>query len=419
MKKLNAKRLKRHMLKTSEFWQLDEKFLVISPDKKLCTLTGMESLPESDTGYLGYAFLDDTMRVAFLGICDEEDGSYKYFDGGQVLVAQAWMLPTMLVRIVKPSEELEKHPFVQGVLKFHESDALRRSTLALRQIDHLRDPLRPAILKAAWIVDEKKLESTFNKSVEQYLEVLAAAYEQAEKDGIRAKDVEVEGEPEPLPVDAMSVEFVRITDLVPANNGTWRAILLDNIPGTMKKKKGDDVAISLVTTTIKGDDRNYSMLFIEIDAPIEDTKINVASFKPSRLPWRIAYTLACPHCDFNDTYYLGRSGEDRFMFKEIVEEIRSGKVDPLIAIDLVQRNDCEIDFSRELYRCRSCGTLDVKRRVRLITEDHTLSAMYYCLECGERMSHVKRGHIASLDCPRCREQLNPVEEALWDGVNPN
>jgi DNA-directed RNA polymerase subunit RPC12/RpoP len=57
--------------------------------------------------------------------------------------------------------------------------------------------------------------------------------------------------------------------------------------------------------------------------------------------------------------------------------------------------------------------------VRLITEDHTLSAMYYCLECGERMSHVKRGHIASLDCPQCRGQLNPVEEALWDGVNPN
>jgi hypothetical protein len=175
MKKLNAKRLKRHMLKTSEFWQLDEKFLVISPDKKLRTLTGMESLPESETGYLGYAFLDDTMRVAFLGVCDEENGSYKFFDGDQVLVAQAWMLPTMLVRIVKPSEELEKHPFVQGVLKFHESDALRRSTLALRQIDHLRDPLRPAILKAAWIKNEKKLEATFNESVEQYLEVLAAA----------------------------------------------------------------------------------------------------------------------------------------------------------------------------------------------------------------------------------------------------
>ena len=124
----------------------------------------------------------------------------------------------MLVRIVKPSEELEKHPFVQGVLRFHESDALRRSTLALRQIDHLRDPLRPAILKAAWIKNEKKLEATFNESVEQYLEVLAAAYEQAEIEGIRAKDVEVEGEPGPLPVDAMEVEFVRITDLVPANN---------------------------------------------------------------------------------------------------------------------------------------------------------------------------------------------------------
>jgi predicted SprT family Zn-dependent metalloprotease len=419
MKKLNAKRVKRHMLRTSEFWQLDEKFLVISPDKKLCTLTGMESLPESDTGYLGYAYLDDTLRVAFLGFCNEEDETYKFFDSDQVLVAQASMLPTLLVRIVKPTEELEKHPFVQGVLEFHESDALRRSTLALRQIDHLRDPLRPAILKAVWIKDEVELEKTYNESVEQFLEVLVAAYEQAEKDGIRARDVEVEGEPGPLPVDAMSVEFVRITDFVPANNGTWRAVLLDNIPGTNKKKKGDDVAVSLVTTTFEEDGQNYSMLFIEIDAPIEDTKINVASFKPSRLPWRIAYTLACSVCDFKDTYYLGRSGEDRLMFKEIIEEIRRGRIDPLIAIDLVQRDDCEIDFSRELYRCRSCGTLDVKRRVRLITKEHTLSAMYYCLECGERMSHVKRGHIASLDCPQCREQLKPVEEALWDGVNPH
>ena len=106
MKKLNAKRVKRHMLRTSEFWQLDEKFLMISPDKKLCTLTGMESLPESDVGYLGYAFLDDTMRVAFLGFCYEIEGTYKYFDGDQVLVAQASMLPTMLVRVVKPTEEL-------------------------------------------------------------------------------------------------------------------------------------------------------------------------------------------------------------------------------------------------------------------------------------------------------------------------
>ncbi|MGI6507701.1 MAG: hypothetical protein ACOX4A_04870 [Saccharofermentanales bacterium] len=419
MKKLNAKRVKRHMLRTSEFWQLDEKFLMISPDKKLCTLTGMESLPESDVGYLGYAFLDDTMRVAFLGFCDEIEGTYKYFDGDQVLVAQASMLPTMLVRVVKPTEELEKHPFVRGVLDFHESDILRRSTLALRQLDHLRDPFRPGILKAAWIRDEKKLEKTFNESVEEYVEDLLAAYEQAEKDGIRARDVEIEGEPEPLPVDAMTVEFVRITDLVPANNGTWRAVLLDNISGTRKKKKGDEVTVSMVTTTVEEEGRSYTMLFIEVDAPVEDTKINVAASKPFRLPWRIAYTLACPECDFKDTYYLGRSGEDRLMFKEIMEEIRSGRVDPAIAIDLVQRDDCEIDFSRELYRCRSCGTLDVKRRVRLVTKDHTLSAMYYCLECGERMSHVKRGNIASLDCPQCREPLSPVEETLWDGIIPN
>ncbi len=421
MKPLNVKRIKRHMLRTYEFWQLDEKFLVVSPDRKLCTMTGMETLPESDSGYLAYAYLDDTMRIAFLGFCDEEEDTYKYFESEQILVAPAAMLPNTLVRLVKPTDELEKHPFVRNILDFHQSDILRRSTLALRQIDHLRDPIRPGILKAAWIKDEKKLEKAFDEDIKVYVDAMVAAYEQAEKEGVKAKEVEVDGQPEPLPVDGMKIEFVRISDLTPANKGTWRAVLLENIPGTRKKKKGDAVTVSLVTTTVEEDERDYTMLFIDVDAPVEDTKINVASSKPFRLPWRIAYTLECPDtdCAFKNTYYLGRSGEDRLMFKEILEEIRLGRIDPLIAIDLVQRDDCEIDFSRELYRCRSCGTLDVKQRLRLVTEDHTLSMMYNCPECGERMSHVKRGHIASLDCPECREPLNPVEEKLWDGVDPS
>ena len=33
MNQLKAKKIKRHILKSYEFWQIDEKFLVVSPDK--------------------------------------------------------------------------------------------------------------------------------------------------------------------------------------------------------------------------------------------------------------------------------------------------------------------------------------------------------------------------------------------------
>lgn len=406
------------MLKTYEFWQIDEKFLVVSPDRKLCTMTGMESLTASESGYIAYAYLDGTMRVAFLGLCDAVQDTYEFFDSDQILVAPAAMLPDMLVRLVKPTKELEQHPFVRSILRYHESDALRRSTLALRPLDSLRDRLYPGVLKAAWIRDEKKLEKNFNESVKACLDSAMTAGEQVEEVNDKSADPGEESCKELFPADELPIEFVRITDLIPSNNGTWRATLFDNIPGTRKKKKGDAVSVSKVTVTVKEEEREYTMLFVDVDAPVEGTAIHVSSLKPSRLPWRIAYALSCTACDFHKTYYLGRSGEDSLMFKEILEEIRLGKIDPLIVIDLVQRSDCELDFSRELYRCRSCGTLDVKQRLRLVTGDHTLSMTYNCPECGERMSHVKRSHIASLDCPDCRGPLNLVEESLWDGVAP-
>ena len=104
------------------------------------------------------------------------------------------------------------------------------------------------------------------------------------------------------------------------------------------------------------------------------------------------------------------------MFKEILDEIRSGRIDPLILIDLVQSDQCELDFSRELYRCRNCGTLEVKRQLRLIKEDKSLSSTYNCPSCGERMSLVKRNQIASIDCPHCRKPLALVSEKQWSRV---
>ncbi len=405
------------MLKTYEFWQIDERFLLVSPDRKLYTLTGMESLPESETGYLAYAYLDETMRIAFLGFADPEKDTYEYFESDDILVAAAAMLPSMLVRIVKPTSELNEHPFVKGVLEFHEADALRRSTLAIRSLDPLRDPVRPEILTACFIRDEKRKEKAYEEEVDIYREAVEAMQVSQDEKGGKKRDKEPEeGDdlPEPPAVTDDMINFVQIKDLMPSNNGTWRAVLLENLPGTRLKRKGDDVDISVETVTV--DDAEHTVLFVNHTMPVEGTDISVQSYKPTRLPWRLAYELDCASCAFTETYYLGRHGEDSLMFKEILSDIRLGRIDPPILIDLVQRDDCEIDFSRELYRCRYCGTPEVMKRLRLITPDKTLSAIYNCLECGERMSLVKRGHIASLDCPDCRKPLNLVSEKQWSGV---
>ena len=58
MKQLNAKKIKRHMLNTFEFWQIDEKFLIIPGGQIFEAVAGLEQLPPSDVGYIAYAFLD-------------------------------------------------------------------------------------------------------------------------------------------------------------------------------------------------------------------------------------------------------------------------------------------------------------------------------------------------------------------------
>lgn len=398
MKKLSARKIKRHMLKTYDFWQLDEKFLLVSPDRKLFSQEGLEALPPGDQGYLAYAFLDEMLKVAFLGCADSQDGHFQFFDGQEIPVIPAAMLPQMLVMPVKPTRELTEHPFVREVLAAHEADALPRSTLALRSLDPLRDPLFPGMLTACFIRDEVKKQKAYDLAVE----VQKAHGE--------------EGAIAPPEVPDDYINFVRIKDLSPANRGSWRAVLVDNLPGSRLKKKGDPVAVSLVT--VLSGDQEKTVLFVDHTAPVEETVITLSSHKPSRLPWRLAYEMDCPSCPYQATFCLGRQGEDHALFKEILGEIRAGQIDPLMLIDLVQSDDCELDFSRELYRCRNCGNLEVKKQLRLIKGDKSLSAAYSCPLCGERMSLVKRGQIASIDCPDCRKPLSLVSEKQWDGVCP-
>ena len=66
MKQLNAKKIKRHMLKTYEFWQIDEKFLIIPGGQKYKAVAGLDKLPPSDICYIAYTILNEYMRVVIL-----------------------------------------------------------------------------------------------------------------------------------------------------------------------------------------------------------------------------------------------------------------------------------------------------------------------------------------------------------------
>ena len=172
MNKLNAKKIKRHMLKTYAFWQLDERFLMVYPDKNILSNAGLDELPETESGYLAFVFLDDTMKVAFLGEVDLETQEYAYFQENKALVAEASSIETMLVMLVKPTRELVQHPFVKTVLDFHESNVLYRSTLTVRAIDPLRDPLRPEILTACYVKDEADYEQQYADAIADYVKAL-------------------------------------------------------------------------------------------------------------------------------------------------------------------------------------------------------------------------------------------------------
>lgn len=406
MKELKAKVIKRHMLRTYEFWQLDEKFLLVSPDKKLFSQEAFASLPESETGYLAYAYLDETMKVAFLGPADPEKGTYDFFDKEEVLVLEAASLPQMLVRLVKGTDELNLHPFVQSILDFHRSKALERASLALRSLDPLRDPLEPGTLTACFIRDEARKEKAFEEESQAYAKALEAIISDGKGEVTERLD-----ELKKPDVAEEEINFVKIKDLIPSNGGSWRATLLDKLPGTRLKKKGDPVDISMVIVT--EEEKTSTLLFVNHTAPVQGSDISVQAYKPARLPWRLAYEMACEHCDYKETFRLGRQGDDSRLFSEILDDIRKGDVDPLILIDLVQGSEGELDFSRELYRCRHCGNLEVKNRLRLVSSDKTLSAPYNCSNCGERMTQVKRGQIASIDCPQCRKPLNLLSEKQW------
>ncbi len=434
--KLKAKRIKRHMVRTYEFWQMNLRLLVIAEDQKKLLEDFSAKLPPSDSGYLAFSYLDKDLRIAFLGTVDDESDEYEFFDNKEIVSIPASAVPNLLVRIVKLSEELAENPFIQQVLQEQANNALAMSTLTIRALDSRRDPQQPNRLRAFLVEDEDiineliELHAMRQSALEEAEEQAAAASKKAKrtkkKDSDHPEEETEEDDEETEEVNEdeslspqinisdeleKALQELWVYDLTPANNSSWRAVLEADLSGS-KLKAGDPVHVDLRFVEQEGEE--IALVFVDPEAEVEDVKIEVSSYRATRLPWRKAYELEClANHDFHETYYLGRNGEDSKLFNKIVADIRYGRLDPAMYIDMVQKDDVSMDFSRELYRCRHCGDLHVTRRLRLVTEESSMSEPYYCPKCGERSSQVKRVHIASLNCPECHKPLDMKPEKVW------
>lgn len=157
--KLEAKRIKRHMVRTYEFWQMNLRILVIAEDQKKVLEDFEDKLPASDSGYLAFAYLDNELRIAFLGTSDDETDEYEFFDTKEIFTIPASAVPTLLVRLVKLNAELAENAFIQQAIQEQANKALPMSTLTIRALDSSRDPEIPTRLRAFRIEDEKKSKS--------------------------------------------------------------------------------------------------------------------------------------------------------------------------------------------------------------------------------------------------------------------
>lgn len=65
----------------------------------------------------------------------------------------------------------------------------------------------------------------------------------------------------------------------------------------------------------------------------------------------------------------------------------------------------DIECKRMLYRCRKCGNLETKIKMRIITDNISYSQPYYCTECGKLMGQVKVADIKKQKCPKCGKEI--------------
>ena len=120
------------------------------------------------------------------------------------------------------------------------------------------------------------------------------------------------------------------------------------------------------------------------------------------------YNVKCFGCDYEEKFYIGVGQDDINMKEEVIQTIKNeGYGDDALNF-FINAENSDIECKRMLYRCRKCGNLETKIKMRIITHNISFSQPYYCTECGKMMGQVKVADIKKQACPKCSKEVNVV-----------
>ena len=127
-----------------------------------------------------------------------------------------------------------------------------------------------------------------------------------------------------------------------------------------------------------------------------------------------AYHVRCTECAYEETFYLGVGANDRDLVQEVLDDLNNGGYGEEALAFATHYERGLVTCERMLYRCRKCGNLEPRVKMRIIGDDMSFSQPYFCSVCGKLMGQVKQADVKKQLCPRCAKPIEVVEVSKWD-----
>lgn len=370
MEKLISKITKPKLFKSYSFYELDGMFAVLPDDPLLhdnesgLTLTPLGS-------YIGLCFIDGPVRVAIVAFFNQTTHEYELI-GESAYLFTVDELANLKVSLIKPNKKLVQHQVIQDIRRYYGSIVGVRATRLYRWCDNDRFEGLPDTI-ACYVLKKDK------KAVEGILPVYNISY---------------------------------------VGKGLWGGILaLDSELLGLKK---DDMVVLSTATQKDQTGKDLRLFIVEPEIECEKSSVLILPYEKKSDAKRKFYTLACPSCDYEKTFYLGRGANTEREFDLIVANLNEYGAEPMVQDGLVDAGTVKIDYTRELYACRYCGQIETKFKTRYLPEDadYTISISYFCSECGEMLTQVRSSDIKKLKCPNCDDVLAIKKTGSWDILPP-
>ena len=125
------------------------------------------------------------------------------------------------------------------------------------------------------------------------------------------------------------------------------------------------------------------------------------------------YSYRCEECDYTIEYLQGVG----FMFimeaEKLLSDMQTGKMGKRFMTAVSAASMPEVEHSRELYKCDSCGELRPDMKIVLSDGGKLLiEKQHRCGKCRAKMRVVK--HNEKIKCPNCGKPLVIGNMLMWD-----